>query len=231
MRPVDDKAYRTISKALSMALVVMMLAASGASAQSKMSQASLSPDGTTIAYTYYIDDYQSLIHLYDVKTHKDTELQIKGGGWDWVACPSFAPDSKRLLFSAGGFSVHWRTNIFIVNLDGTGLRQMTPNARDMGEWYEAYYNCAQYSRDGATILVWKTAYHDTGEGRANCSLCGMSGPKYELMVMDGKGCHQSEALIGGKIRKVRDPIPESSCMHRLRPSEAVNWLMKEGGGE
>jgi hypothetical protein len=75
MRAIDDKAYR-ISKVMLAGLVVTMLTASVARARSKMSQASLSPDGRTIAYTYYVDEYQYWINLYDVNTHRDTKLEI-----------------------------------------------------------------------------------------------------------------------------------------------------------
>jgi len=114
-----------------------------------------SPDGTRLAYVHASrrgdEDYATVIAVQDVANGRVTELDSTraSGQEGYDEAPVWSPDSSRILFardSKGIASPEDRSAgkaIFLVNPDGSDLRQLTPtelSARD-GAW----------SPDGKTI--------------------------------------------------------------------------------
>jgi hypothetical protein len=103
-----------------------------------------SPDGTKLYYARVTRDnphwsYQYDIFEYDLKT--DDERRITFG--KRAINPSLSPDGKQLVYVT---SKDGTSNLVVVNLDGTGTRQVTPYAN--GE--QVYNPC--WSASGDRIL-------------------------------------------------------------------------------
>jgi TolB protein len=79
-----------------------------------------SPDGTKLAFSANTDVRSGLdIVVYDFATKKLTDLTPGGTGDDWR--PRWSPDGRRIAFANAYRSFH----VFVVNADGSGLRQLT----------------------------------------------------------------------------------------------------------
>jgi Tol biopolymer transport system component len=92
-----------------------------------------SPDGTTLAYV------DRDLSLYDFSSRKsNVVLRSSAVGGAFFADPDWSPDGRRLAFSAckGDPCV---ASIYVVGVDGTGLRRLAPGARPA------------WSRDGLRI--------------------------------------------------------------------------------
>ncbi len=101
------------------------------------SQSAFSPDGKLLALTAQRHG-RDVLYLFDVHSHKvvrrfDFDLESATG-------PSWSPDGRQLVFSGarGGL-----TDLYIVNVDGTGVRRLTKDA--FGDFQP------QWSPDGRTI--------------------------------------------------------------------------------
>jgi len=79
----------------------------------------VSPDGTTLAFTSYATGNPAIL-IHSLETGR--RLSFYNPVSSMVGTPSFTPDSKQIVFSAsvGGWS-----QIFIANLDGSGLRRIS----------------------------------------------------------------------------------------------------------
>jgi eukaryotic-like serine/threonine-protein kinase len=81
-------------------------------------QPAFSPDGLTIAFIS-MRTGTSQLHLMDLKGGKVRRVPAPG----WCFAPSFSPDGTQLVFVSTQDSKVY--HIFVVNLDGSGLRQVT----------------------------------------------------------------------------------------------------------
>jgi Tol biopolymer transport system component len=109
------------------------LAANAASALTSafgdMNAPDISPDGTTIVFTRFDTDPDKPTTWLMARDGTDLRQVADVTAWD----PTWSPDGSRILFAsyAGGI-----TQLFIVNIDGTGLRQVGdfPFLRGRSDW-------------------------------------------------------------------------------------------------
>ena len=95
------------------------------------SMAAWSPDGTTLAYVQGPPHLQH-IWFYDLKTHKRKIFFPRGGVPSWVRPPDWCHEVDKIAFSwlhRVPLGDHRETEtVYIINSDGTGLRQVAPEA-------------------------------------------------------------------------------------------------------
>ena len=83
------------------------------------SQSSFSNDGSRLAFTAQRagKDVLYIINVRDQRTIQRMDLPLEG-----VTSPSWSPDDRRIVFSGSKGGI---TDLYVVNTDGTGLRQLT----------------------------------------------------------------------------------------------------------
>lgn len=99
----------------------------------------ISPDGKTITFTRYFND-TSTPTLWLMDRAGGNFRQVSGiAAWD----PTWSPDGKQILFASDRDGTD---QLYIINLDGTGLRKVTslPALRGRSDW----------SPDGKTIATY-----------------------------------------------------------------------------
>ncbi|MFL6388937.1 MAG: TolB family protein [Terriglobales bacterium] len=122
----------------------------------------ISPDGRMLAWVAS----DSRLHLRNIDTAQEkTLLEEASPGLDVFSNPEFSADGKLILFSASGGTRYYPSNIFSIQLDGSGLRQLT-QAKPLAEEnnnspYAEYFQSAKESPDGMKILV--GVYDSTAE--------------------------------------------------------------------
>ena len=113
---------------------------------------SVSPDGQTIAVAYF-DTAWDAIYTLDRFGKGRTKL-IGGGKLDGT--PAWSPDGKQLAFRRAITTPSGDAGrIFIVNRDGTGLRQLTPDPQPGDATDYTYDSDPSWSADGKRILFWR----------------------------------------------------------------------------
>jgi TolB protein len=106
------------------------------------SQPSWSPDGSRIAFSRQVGEH---VQLFIVNPDTGSDLvQLSSGEWD-NEFPSWSPDGQYIVFaSTRGWKKETdeskRTNLFVVNRDGTGLVQLTAGS--------SFARSPNWSRDG-----------------------------------------------------------------------------------
>lgn len=89
----------------------------------------ISPDGTTIVFTrFFIDPERPTTWLINRDGSNPREVSA-----DRAIDPTWSPDGKQILFASVIDSL---TQLFIINVDGTGLRQVSnlPDLRGRSDW-------------------------------------------------------------------------------------------------
>jgi Tol biopolymer transport system component len=107
-----------------------------------------SPDGTKIAFVSYPGAIGKVL---DLNTGVETYV---AGLNAYAYAPSFSPNGQQLAFMAAGpvtkaNKTTWHPQIFVVNVDGTGKRQVTKQTD--------YVNFPKWSPDSTQIAYWRQA--------------------------------------------------------------------------
>ncbi len=108
---------------------------------------SWSPDGSRIAYTTCQPNTSTCgLFLFDLKSKTPTILTHDNG-----ANPQWSPRGDRLVYQADDGKGH--VNVFMVNADGSGIKQMTTGKGNDGQ--------PNWSRDG-NFIVWRSDQNGAG---------------------------------------------------------------------
>ncbi|MCL5952819.1 MAG: protein kinase [Chloroflexi bacterium] len=105
------------------------------------------PDGSRIAYaSCETNSSQCGLYIYDLKKAATTMITRDNG-----ANPQWSPNGDKIVYQAD--NGHSHLNVFVVNADGTGSKQITSGQGDDGQ--------PTWSRDGNTIF-WRSDRNGTG---------------------------------------------------------------------
>ncbi len=164
---------------------------------------SWSPDGEHIAFMAGQD-----IHTVEVETG-EVELVIDCG---WCASPAWSPDGERIAFKNVTDEEGFPAGLWLINPDGSGLRQILAHRNDPGG--------LDWAPDGERVVV--TGYFDTG---------GLSG---EIMVADTLG--ERERRLTRNTASDQDPAwsPDGNWIAWRSNGEGADprngiWLMRSDG--
>ena len=125
----------------------------------------ISPDGKTIVFTRYFNDINLPTIWLMARAGGDFRQVSTIAGWD----PTWSPDGKQILFASDKDGTN---QLYVVNLDGTGLRKVTslPALRGRSDW----------SSDGRFVVTYSgQAWHR------------------ELFIMNADGSGQRQLSPGG----------------------------------
>ncbi|MCL5097140.1 MAG: hypothetical protein M1608_06370 [Candidatus Omnitrophica bacterium] len=115
----------------------------------------VSPDGKTLAIARFVDFYSAReLYLRDLATGHEIKI-AKHTGEDYH--PDFSPDGRQVVY-VNYFLYYgdYYKNLYVVNTDGTGERQLT----DYDEFNPAWPDNPRWSPDGTRIL-----FSNHGEGQ------------------------------------------------------------------
>lgn len=122
-----------------------------------------SPDGTKILYENYSTNH---IHVMSLDGSNNIDLGIGGGSTGVYEGASFSPDGSKVVFSSSD------GNIYSINVDGSGIQQLTNNALDEER--------PIYSPDGSRIAY---SAFDSAEN------------KWKVFIMNNDGTKQTEVHV------------------------------------
>jgi Tol biopolymer transport system component len=103
-----------------------------------------SSDGRRIAFQGWANSDLTLEGIYTANALDGSGLKRLTHGHDLPG--DFSPDGRQLAFLRGDPSIEGLGTIFVINADGTGLRQITPDG------FPAWYGSIRWAPDGARIL-------------------------------------------------------------------------------
>ena len=118
--------------------------------------ATISPDGKTVVYVGAINQ------LKKVNVDSGAEQPIRLATGENISDPRISPDGKKLLFTeSDGETSYYQFRIMIANMDGSGLKQLTPDSRPGPKLWRTYqYCCAKFSPDGSQIALQRGNLYD-----------------------------------------------------------------------
>lgn len=137
--------------------------------------ASLSADLSSMVYV----GGDRALHVVEIASHKDRVVLTGLGFLDTFMDPSFSPDGKRIVFSLSGGTWYYPSDIYSVQSDGTGVKQLTRSKPIEGGRYAEYFYMPRYSPDGSQISVWQ---YDLATKTEQPDLASVMSP-------DGSGLH------------------------------------------
>ncbi|MBS1145396.1 MAG: hypothetical protein H6R14_2802 [Proteobacteria bacterium] len=107
---------------------------------------SWSPDGKSVAfYSQSTTSQGSVLKVVDVDTGKS--LEIKGNGLDkGPTAPSWSADGRRIAFQGTGSAEKAKSEVFVVNRDGSDLREISTGAGNRAKGFP------QVSPDGRKVV-------------------------------------------------------------------------------
>lgn len=152
-----------------------------------------SPDGRLIAFESDRGDYPAGVGIYVMKATDGSGLRRittlpAGGTWD--GAPRFSPNGKKLVFTR--FRSDWAESaVHTVNLDGSGLRRLTPWDLTAGD--------ADWSPDGKQIVFELDTVRD---GRGDAYIVRSDGTGLRNLT---KGAAVPESLFEGFSDPVWSP--------------------------
>jgi Tol biopolymer transport system component len=172
-----------------------------------------SPDGSRILYAQFANEHGT---LFSVKPDGSDPVQLSPPGLSIIDLGFFdrvgadwAPDGSRVTFAAFDQSSR-RTGLFVVNADGSGLRQVTPSG--IGAL------SAQWSPNGALI--------------AFTSCCGL--PQAWVVHPNGTGLRQVTPPVGRVVfwTPVWSPDSTKLLLNRQdRNNQTSLWTANTDGSE
>src|SRR5712692_899706 len=114
---------------------------------------SISPD---VRLLVFVGD-DNRLYLRDIDTAEEKVLlEDAGAGLDVFYDPEFSSDGKRILFAASGGTRYYPSNIYSIELDGSGLQRLT-QARQLPAsdrpLYAEYFSWAKESPDATRVLL------------------------------------------------------------------------------
>src|SRR5262249_7982835 len=126
-----------------------------------------SPDRRRLVFSRNADGSPSEILVIDVDGKGGTVRLAEGG------FPAWSPDGTKIVFSSNGGAPPRSAGIYVMNADGTGVRQLTsPNdAHQCSEGASAEDLNADWSPDGKRILFERDFNTDDTDG-FDCGLDG-----------------------------------------------------------
>ncbi len=153
--------------------------------------AALSPDGGLLAYLgtdkhlYVRDLNRNELHLV-LAAAKPSETV---GTLDVFSNPAFSPDGTRVLVTASGGTYYYPSDIYSLQADGSGLKQLTqgvaipegaPRAEEAGQAvYSQYFSRPQFSPDGTKILL---HVHDVTQGTNRVAVMNPDGSELQILA-------------------------------------------------
>ncbi|MEO5704249.1 MAG: hypothetical protein ABIZ52_01415 [Candidatus Limnocylindrales bacterium] len=155
----------------------------------------VSPDGSTVAFDHADEAADLGIWLMDIDGSNRRNLVPPPPAPAVDSAPVFSPDGSKLAFIRK-FSTtppNAREAAYIVNLDGTGLRQLTDPALDVGR--------IRWSPDGTRL-----AFSDQAENGS----VGTLSQDIWLVDVDGSGLHQITHNKPGVFTTLPDWSPDGS---------------------
>jgi TolB protein len=173
-----------------------------------------SPDGSRILYAQFAFDHGT---LFSVKPDGSDPLQLSPPGLSVIdldffdrAGADWSPDGSHVVFAAQKLSIgRFTTALFVVNADGTGLRQISPSG--VGGL------SAQWSPNGALIAF-------TG------GCCGL--PQAWLVHPDGTGLRRVTTAVDGAVflTPVWSPDSTKLLLNKVdRHGQASLWTANTDG--
>jgi len=126
----------------------------------------LSADGTKIAYV--ADDHS--LRVVEIASRKERVVWRPQYDVEVFRNPSFSPDGSHIVFEMGGATMHYPSEIYSVQVNGTDLRQLTHQSEPVqlqspegGYAGGRFFYTPRYSPDGSQILVWQSSEVSEGD--------------------------------------------------------------------
>jgi len=194
-----------------------------------------SPDGQRLTCAAFSDDgsLNGILTLRSSDGGGLTRITSDPGGEDCAG--DYSPNGKRLVFLRSNDTTF---ALFTIKLDGSGLRQVTPDGSDQ---FSINFDCGRWSPQGNEILfsarapsdqrstVWTV--HSDGTGLRQVPIPGCGGPRSDPTTI---GCFgPSWSPDGGKIVFVRRSAGQNDVYtvnaDGTDPSEVSGTPLDEGG--
>ncbi len=144
--------------------------------QGVLGGAVLSPDGSTIAFTPFGGSLTSS-GVYTMMATGGVPGLLSSTASGNVGSPAFSPDGSRIAFCTDTNSPGANFDIYSVNLDGSGLRQLTDCSASM--YYDLY---PTYTIDGAKIIFTRMNYGTYPFSYALCMINAIDGSGFVELI-------------------------------------------------
>jgi Tol biopolymer transport system component len=143
----------------------------------------VSPDGRLIAFDYGTETTSFGISLMDADGSNIRTLVPPPDAPAYDSAPAFSPDGTRIAFirKLSQTAPNAKEAAFVVNLDGTGLRQLTDWDLDVGR--------IRWSPDGARLAFSDKAENHTDAGSQDVWLINADGTGLTNVTRNGNGYH------------------------------------------
>ncbi len=122
----------------------------------------ISPDGTKIVFTKFINSYEGHIWVMDIDG--SNAMQLTGSKKEFAIHPCWSPSGKQILFQNRITSQKSDFDLYVMNSDGTDLIQLTNNESEDGYPYWAPDNSIYFTSDRGgkqgVLQIWKFQYSE-----------------------------------------------------------------------
>jgi Tol biopolymer transport system component len=143
----------------------------------------VSPDATSIAFDYGTDADSLGISMMSIDGSDIRALVPPPDGPAFDSAPAFSPDGRRIAFvrKLSQRAPNAREAAFIVNVDGTGLRQLTDWDLDVGR--------IRWSPDGSSLIFSDRTENQTQGGAQDVWLINADGTGLVNLTRNAPGHH------------------------------------------